>query len=77
MKFKGMSTDLTRRRQNERNNFEIEHDYENEITKFADMLCKSLEDNLRKKQLLITVTLAQDNLLEKHSWKGPKVQMGA
>ena len=43
MKFKGMSTDLTRRTQNERNNFEIEHDNEIEITKFAGILCKSLE----------------------------------
>ena len=48
MKFKGASTNSTQRRRNERNDFEIEYDYETEITKFADTLCKRLEDNLRK-----------------------------
>ena len=33
-----MSTELIQRRENERNNFEIEHDDEIEITKFAGML---------------------------------------
>ena len=37
-----------RRRNNEMQMFEIEHDYEIEISKFSDTLTKSLEENLRK-----------------------------
>ena len=54
-----------RRRKNERNSFAIEHGYEIEITKFSDVLTKSLEGNLRKKYLLGEVTLAQEKPLEK------------
>ena len=39
----------TRRRLKEVKTFEIEYDYEIEISKFSDALTKSLEDNLRKK----------------------------
>ena len=42
------SMELIRRRLKEVKIFEIEHDYEIEISKFSDMLTKGLEDNLRK-----------------------------
>ena len=48
-KFKATPIELMRRRKNEIKIFEIEHDYKIEITKFSEMLTKSLEDNLRKK----------------------------
>ena len=48
MKFKGMLNALMRRRQNETNNFETEHDYEIEVTKFTDILSKRLEGDFRK-----------------------------
>ena len=49
MKFKGLPNALTRGRQYETNNFETKSNYEIEVTKFADILCRYLEDNVRKK----------------------------
>ena len=48
MNLKGAPNALARSRQCETNNFETEHDHEIEVTKFTDMLCKTLEDNFRK-----------------------------
>ena len=48
-KFKATPIELIRRRQNEIKIFEIECDYEIEITKFSDVLTKGLKDDLRKK----------------------------
>ena len=49
IEFKEISNALLRRRKIETNNFEAEHDYEIEVTKFTDMLRKSLDDDVRKK----------------------------
>ena len=46
--FKKTPMEAIRRRSNEMKSFEIEHDFEIKITKFSDMLTKSLEENLRK-----------------------------
>ena len=48
-KHKETSIEAIRRRNDEIQIFEIECDYEIEISKFSDALTKSLEDNLRKK----------------------------
>ena len=48
LKHKGVPNAITRRSQFESATFETEHDYEIEVAKLTDVLCKRLEDDARK-----------------------------
>ena len=48
LKFKGATKAIARRRQHETIHFETENDYEIEVIKLTDILCKILADDIRK-----------------------------